>query len=262
MATKYALTDTQIFHLSIIVYREQGSNDAGVRACASHMCNYYEKWQKRNFRDVYECTFGSGWYWNKAKNEQWVREHPNVPQSVVNAVRDVICNGNRSLPEYVDEYDCLSDIKTATNNGVAFNPLDRSKYRRDVTKVTNVYGSTWTFYCFPDGANGYTDAFGYINKTTPTASPTPTTAPTPTAKTSVKMPEIRIGSRGQAVVVMQALLDMMGYTGRNGTEMDIDGVIGANTEYALKAFQKACGLTADGVCGKSTWRKLIGGMTT
>ena len=112
MSKKYNLNDTQIRHLAIICYREQGSNDAGVRACASHMCNYYEKWQSKNFRDVYECTFGSGWYWNRAKNEKWVADHPNVPQSVVDAVRDVIVNGNTHRQKQVyqrcDEgYKCI-----------------------------------------------------------------------------------------------------------------------------------------------------------
>ena len=164
MAKKYDLTELQIRHLAIICYREQGNNDAGVRACASHMCNYFEIWQSRRFSNLYECVFGSGWYWTRAKNETWVYEHPGVPQTVIDAVRDVMVNGNRTLPEYVDEYDCLSDVKTASNNGVSFDPRDRKKYKKDVTKITNVYGSDYTFYCFPDGAGGTCDAFGYISK--------------------------------------------------------------------------------------------------
>ena len=267
MSTKYKLNDTQVKHLAIICYREQGSNDAGVRACASHMCNYYEKWQKSNFKNVYECTFGSGWYWNKEKNMKWVQDHPNVPQSVVDAVRDGIVNGNRTLPEYVDEYDCLSDIASASNNGINFNPLDRTQYKKDITKVKNVYGSAWTFYCFPDGASGYTDAFGYINKTTPTkteAKPQtqPQQATSSTALTMAKMPELRKGSSGAPVAVMQGILYMMGYKGKNGAEMDLDGAFGANTEYAVRAFQKAAGLTIDGICGKAMWKRLKEGMVT
>lgn len=175
MATKYNLNDTQIRHLSIIVFREEGSNDAGVRACASQMCNYYEKYQKKKFKSVYECVFGSGWYWTKSKNDQWVKEHPSVPQSVINAVRDVICNGNRSLPEYVDEYDCLSDIALIINDGVTYTRernkayiMNRANYHKGKTIIQNVYAESsydrYTFYCFPDGVNGSTDAFGYISK--------------------------------------------------------------------------------------------------
>ena len=159
----YSLNDTQLRHLSIICYREQGNNLDGVRACASHMCNYYELWGK-GFSSLYECVFGSGWYWDKARNEKWVKEHPTVPQDIVDAVHDVICEGHRTLPDYVDEYDCLSDIKTASNNGTIIFKNDRKQYKKDVTKIQNVYGSTYTFYCFPDGAEGTCDAFGYIRK--------------------------------------------------------------------------------------------------
>ena len=175
--TKYNLTDVQLRHLAIICYREQGSSDSGVRACASQMCNYYEKWQKRNYGSVYECVFGSGWYWPESKNKAYVDNNPNVPSSVILAVKDVICNGNRTLPSYVDEYDCLSDIYSITNDGVTYTRnneigksyiLDRSNYIKDKTIIVNVYAECpedrYTFYCFPDGVHGYCDAFGYISK--------------------------------------------------------------------------------------------------
>ena len=175
MATKYNLTDVQIRHLAIICYREQGSNDAGVRACASHMCNYYEKWQKKNYPSVYECTFGSGWYWSRARNEAWIAANPKVPAGVIAAVRDVIVNGHRNIPEYVDEYDCLSDIAMIINDGKSYTRendkdyiLNRANYIKDKTIIQNVYAEgvhdRYTFYCFPDGVSGKCDAFGYINK--------------------------------------------------------------------------------------------------
>ena len=262
MSKKYSLSDLQLRHLAIICYREQGSIDAGVRACASHMCNYFEKYQTKNFKNVYECTFGSGWYWNKQKNEQWVASHPNVPTSVIDAVRDVICNGNRFFPDYVDEYDCLTDIKTASNNGVSFNPLDRKQYKSGVTKITNVYGSSYTFYCFPDGVNGYCDAFGYINKNAAqTTAPSTAQTTVPTTRTTAKLPELRIGSYGSAVSVLQGILDMMGYIGSNGNPLDIDGEFGTNTAYALASYQRAAGISPDGVCGTKTWKKLKSGLT-
>lgn len=175
MSKKYNLTDTQIRHLAIICYREQGANLDGVKACASHMCNYYEKYQSKNFRDVYECTFGSGWYWSKDRNDEWVREHPSVPADVVNAVRDVIVNGSRTLPDYVDEYDCLSDVALIINDGVVHTKererdyvLNRKNYKPHKTIIQNIYAEgasdRYTFYCFPDGADGYCDAFGYLYK--------------------------------------------------------------------------------------------------
>ena len=259
MSKKYRLSETKIKHLAIICYREQGTNDAGVKACASHMCNYYEKWQKKNFKDVYECTFGSGWYWSKAKNEKWVQEHPNVPQSVITAVKDVIVNGNRTLPEYVDEYDCLSDVRTATNNGQWFPPEDRSQYIKDITKITNVYGSSYTFYCFPDGANGYTDAFGYINKNTATESKPDTSNSSATNNTVVDTNQRMLfwGRTGADVKLLQRKLNEKGYFGKSGKPLQIDGEFGANTEFAVMQFQQNHALQVDGIVGKHTWLALF-----
>ena len=178
----YNLTESQIRGLANICYREQGSNDAGVRACASHMLNYYERYQTKKYSNPFDCTVKSGWYGTESFNKPYINGN-YAPQSVINAVRDVILNGNRSLPSYVDEYDCLSDIASASNNGVPFTPTNRSMYKKDITKVKNVYGSSWTFFCFPDGASGYTDAFGYISK--PSSTEKPITTTTTTATTNV-----------------------------------------------------------------------------
>ena len=177
----YSLTDAQIKGLANICYREQGGGEAGVRACASHMLNYYEKYQTKKYANPYECTIRSGWYGSYEFNKPYLALN-NTPQTVINYVRDVIKNGNRNIPNFVDEYDCLSDVKTATNNGYSFNPEDRSQYKKDVTKIVNRYGSTYTFYCFPDGANGYTDAFGYISKPSNSKSTTTTKKVTTTTK--------------------------------------------------------------------------------
>ena len=38
----------------------------------------------------------------------------------------------------------------------------------------------------------------------------------------------------------------------------IDGQFGSLTESAVKAYQQANGLTADGIVGQKTWSKLLG----
>ena len=417
MAIKYNLTDTQIKQLAIIAYREQGNSDVGVRACASHMYNYYEKWQSKKYSNPYDCTIKSGWYWSEANNRKYIEEHPNVPQSVISAVKDVIVNGNRVLPAYVDEYDCLSDIVSASNNGNSFYVKDRKQYKQDVTKITNRYGSTYTFYCFPDGASGYCDAFGYINKSAPSTNQEVTILPasaksipdtactlaediaidqshgysqinrwgpdfdcssliiycyikaglpidknkvyytgnldklkdygfvdvtnkvnlntgegilrgdilyyhisgtnghtamycgngkivhargqsygspatgdqgteiaitdyyrgqwqhvlryqgsgsssvTPVQRqTTIALTEIQKGSIGEVVRLLQTILKAMGYNGVNGLALELDGDFGGNTEYALKNYQSAVGLEADGVAGKNTWTKIKTGL--
>lgn len=68
----------------------------------------------------------------------------------------------------------------------------------------------------------------------------------------ITMKALRNGSRGMQVLALQFLLDQHGYSA--GTP---DGIFGANTLNAVKAYQKANGLTVDGICGKNTWNKLL-----
>lgn len=64
-------------------------------------------------------------------------------------------------------------------------------------------------------------------------------------------PTLRYGARGPSTQQLQALLTQAGFSTR-GT----DGVFGRNTLAAVKAFQRAKGLAADGVVGPRTWAKL------
>lgn len=61
------------------------------------------------------------------------------------------------------------------------------------------------------------------------------------------MPELKRGSSGKAVKMLQAFLG----------GLTVDGDYGAKTENAVKAYQKANGLSQDGVVGPKTWNKII-----
>ncbi len=63
---------------------------------------------------------------------------------------------------------------------------------------------------------------------------------------------LRRGSKGNTVTAVQQLLAAKGY--KSGKT---DGIFGANTEAAVKRFQAANGLTADGIVGKNTYTKLL-----
>jgi len=71
-------------------------------------------------------------------------------------------------------------------------------------------------------------------------------------------PTIRKGSRGEHVRQLQTELISRGYdVGPSGA----DGIFGTNTERAVKSFQKASGLVADGIVGPMTWTALDGAKT-
>ena len=68
----------------------------------------------------------------------------------------------------------------------------------------------------------------------------------------ITLPVLRRGSKGNTVTAVQQLLAAKGY--KSGKT---DGIFGANTEAAVKRFQTANGLTADGIVGKNTYTKLL-----
>ncbi len=68
------------------------------------------------------------------------------------------------------------------------------------------------------------------------------------------LPTLRKGSKGEAVVYLQQLLNAE----RDGAEIDEDGIFGLATEARVEAFQREHGLTADGIVGPMTWSALEG----
>lgn len=64
----------------------------------------------------------------------------------------------------------------------------------------------------------------------------------------ISYPTLKKGNRGEYVLAWQKLLNLNGY--HCGKE---DGVFGDNTELAVKQYQIAKGLKADGIIGPKTW---------
>lgn len=96
---------------------------------------------------------------------------------------------------------------------------------------------------------------GANNSTAETEKPqeSPSEAQNGTTGTAVtNMQTLRNGSRGTQVKVLQWLLNENGFDAGKA-----DGIFGSNTEKALRAYQKQKRLSADGICGKNTWTKLL-----
>lgn len=87
----------------------------------------------------------------------------------------------------------------------------------------------------------------------PTNTPQPTETPSPTATTAppADWPLYRRGNSGAMVYAIQYLLRTEVAT------ITVDGIFGAGTETAVKDFQLAQGLAADGIVGPQTWEALI-----
>ena len=62
---------------------------------------------------------------------------------------------------------------------------------------------------------------------------------------------IRRGAEGSITYLIQAMLVCHSFN------IEADGIFGQATENAVKEFQKRNGLSADGICGKNTFKKLF-----
>lgn len=66
------------------------------------------------------------------------------------------------------------------------------------------------------------------------------------------MPTLSRGARGDDVMKLQLLLNE-----HNNADLEVDGVFGAGTEAAIKAWQSKMGLNASGVANDETWASLM-----
>lgn len=73
----------------------------------------------------------------------------------------------------------------------------------------------------------------------------------------IELKQVKNGSICAEVGTLQVLLRALSYKGKDGKDLSIDGHFGANTDYAVKAFQKAKNLDVDGIVGKNTWTALF-----
>lgn len=183
---RYNLSESELRGLCGVAKAEQGSIN-GARAEATLIANRYELLNTTN------AFYGKGLY-NYVRNSGWFAHAANhmsegCPSDYLQAVRDVLVNGNRTMPLYIDEHDCFDcnksrycsnknngDICKLENNGQTYSSMDIIKSRNNqyyisgVTKIYTVYKESssikyWTFYTFVKNEDGTNkgDPFGYTN---------------------------------------------------------------------------------------------------
>ena len=112
-----------------------------------------------------------------------------------------------------------------------------------------------TKFCTPDW-NIVSDTVSNNSTTTkPTAKPTTTEG----AGYMFEPKLVKLGSEGTSVLLLQEILIVRGFKGKNGKALTLSRKADANTIYALKQYQKSRNgvLTVDGECGEKTWKDLI-----
>ena len=146
----YQLSEDQVIKIARLCQQEQGTA-VGAAAECSLALNLFEK-SGGKYSSVYDYMRNSGWFAHAAYH----MDYGECTDAVLSAVKSVLA-GNRTLPSYIDEHDCFSDIQSISTG----RKYDRDAYIKDKTIITNVYGSVYTFYAFPDENS---DPFGYTSK--------------------------------------------------------------------------------------------------
>lgn len=240
---QYVLTEKQIRGIANIVLHEQGTI-AGWYAEASQIANRTDiKGDSYATGENAVKTVTSGWY---AKGKDRYKAGTNNA-TVIQIVKNVFCKGLRTLPRYINEHDCMSDISTAKNGSTSVKS-QKSKWKKHTTIIRNRMGSTYTFYSFPGGYKTGVDPFGYTSssyrKKWGEGCYTVNQAKTKKVKCSfVKFSVLTFPERGyfmkgdesKTVEKIQLFLKWAGfYSGR------IDGSYGDKTVSAVKDFQRKC----------------------
>ena len=150
LGKKYTgMTEQQKKQLAYIAYNEQGSV-GGAKIELSLMANRTEYCRHSS---VYNYVMNSGWF--RLPKTGQVPSNPNVSQSYIDAVEEVLVEGKRYLPSKVVEHDWIKDISSISTGDKS----NRSCYIPDETIIKNNMGSTYVFFGFaPDGG----DPFGYF----------------------------------------------------------------------------------------------------
>lgn len=113
---------------------------------------------------------------------------------------------------------------------------------------TKLKGRGWSYWGMP----GWLDYGNALDNTGAVQTPSSPTSGTFTPK---RMRYLRKGDTGEDIKSMQSLLKFKGFDiGPAGA----DGKFGTKTKTGLEAFQKACGITADGEFGPDTMAELWG----
>lgn len=181
-----------------------------------------------------ELVSGANSQWNKVPWEQKgvISTLPDVPGVIL---------------YHINTKGRMSHTGVYVGNGYAV----EAKGAKDGVVKTLVKNRSWTHWAaLPGVLSGEV-----TSTTTPPKEPqeTPSEVQKPATVTGViDMTTLRSGSKGTQVKVLQWLLNLNGYDAGK-----VDGIFGSNTLKALKAYQKAKGLEADGVAGKKTWTMIL-----
>ena len=191
----------------------------------------------------------------KSKN-QWVEDDTYVPD-----MGDILFYAwkDKGVGDCELEADHVGIVKEVKNNVIY---VIEGNYSKSVKiRQIKVNGKYIRGFATPDYKTA-SKTYDFKKKVTvKPANSTTTTNKIDTTITTGKVltiastvPYLKSGDRSEAVRVMQNVLIFLGFScGATGA----DGSFGPATVKAVKAYQKAVGITQDGICGRDCWKNML-----
>lgn len=178
---QYNLSEDDLRGFARAALNENNCNLSAVKNELSLMANLYDA-NSSKYSSLVDYLHNSGWFATST-----IRAFDSggpVSEQYVQAAKDVLVNGNRTLPPEVKEHDCVGDLSWVELNGVMYygsnaggcrgtGLSDKSLYVSGKTKIHNVYGSTYIFYQWAGGPESTCgDPFGYFPGNAPSGNST------------------------------------------------------------------------------------------
>ena len=175
---KYDLTDAQLRGIISMVKNENGETLEMVKTEATLMAGVYEYYRKEPYTADGLVQYLStpiadgGWF---ATWHNYDESFSGFSQEEYDAVKDILVNGNRTMPPEILEHDCIvtekctGGVERAFNDGVEFDIYDYSQYVSGKTLLKqggDLHGQ-WIFYKFADDQLKKGDPFGYLEDNPP-----------------------------------------------------------------------------------------------
>ncbi len=158
LGMKYRLSESDLKDIAKICQQEQGSAK-GAAWEASLIANRFELFGSK-YGDIHTYVLKCGWW---APANKGTYKNANLNPDVLNSVRQVLIEGQRMIPLYVDEHDWTGDISKIVTNGKTYTGeaiKNHNNFQKDKTVIYNRMGAVYTYFGHPR-SDGASDPFGY-----------------------------------------------------------------------------------------------------
>lgn len=176
-STAYTLSDGELYGMLHMAKNEQNTVE-DIKFELSFIAN---KADQAGRSDIVNYAKTSSLFTSSAI-ASYKESRGSLSDAEVQAGREVLINGNRSIPSQITEHICIGDIDWIELNGIKYNAANagncsgtglenNSYFISGATKIHTVSGSTFIFYSFPksgDITSG--DAFGYLESNPPSSA--------------------------------------------------------------------------------------------